>query len=160
MAEARVERRLAAILAADVAGFSHLTCRELPVMQPAPESAFKELQPELTPRPPSIVVTRDVLRFEDGDDLMRSRIDDEDLVADQDVVVASPLGIDHEHFRRQRIETHALRHPGSYQHRHVEMRRPRVAHPFRWRLCDGSHRLRAATLAGRKMILCRIQENW
>ena len=37
---------------------------------------------------------------------------------------------------------------------------PRVAHPFRWRLCDGSHRLRAATLAGRKMILCRIQENW
>jgi hypothetical protein len=34
---------------------------------------------------------------------------------------------------------------------------PRVAHPFRWRLCDGSHRLRAATLAGRKMILCRIQ---
>jgi len=32
MAEARVERLLAAILAADVAGFSHLTCRELPVM--------------------------------------------------------------------------------------------------------------------------------
>jgi hypothetical protein len=51
-------------------------------VQPAPKSAFKELQPELTPRPPSIVVTRDVLRFEDGDDLMRSRIDDEDLVAD------------------------------------------------------------------------------
>ena len=31
-----------------------------------------------------------VLRFEDGDDLVRARIDDEDLVADQDVVVASP----------------------------------------------------------------------
>jgi hypothetical protein len=29
MAEARVERRLAAILAADVAGFSHLTCRDV-----------------------------------------------------------------------------------------------------------------------------------
>jgi hypothetical protein len=28
MAEARAERRLAAILAADVADFSHLTCRE------------------------------------------------------------------------------------------------------------------------------------
>ena len=40
------------------------------------------MQPELTPRPPSIVATRDVLRFEDGDDLVRSRIDDEDLVAD------------------------------------------------------------------------------
>jgi hypothetical protein len=51
MAEARVERRLAAILAADVAGFSHLTWPRcpLPVMQPAPKSAFKELQPELTP---------------------------------------------------------------------------------------------------------------
>ena len=51
-----------------------------------------------------------------------SRIDDEDLIADQEIVVASPLGIDHEHFRaRERIETHALRHPGSYPHRHVEM---------------------------------------
>jgi hypothetical protein len=94
----------------------------LPLMQPAPKSAFKELRPELTPRPPSIVVTRDVLRVEDGDDLVRSRIDDEDLVADQDVVVASPLRIDHEHFRRQRIETHALRH--------VEMRRLQQS-PFR-----------------------------
>jgi hypothetical protein len=89
-------------------------------MQPAPKSAFKELRPKLTPRPPSIVVTRDVLRVEDGDDLVRSRIDDEDLVADQDVVVASPLRIDHEHFRRQRIETHALRHPGSHPHDEME----------------------------------------
>src|SRR4249919_4364435 len=70
-----------------------------------------------------------VLRFEDGDDLVRARIDDEELVTDQDVVVASPLGIDYEHFRRQRIETHALRHPGSHPHRYVEMRRLHLVLP-------------------------------
>ena len=117
-----------------------LNCHE-----PAPKPAVKELQPELTPRLPSIVVTRDVLRFEDGDDLMRSRIDDEDLVADQDVAVASPLGIDYEHFRRQRIETHALRHPGSHPHRHVEMRRLHLVLPY-----DG---VDLGALLGRK--ICR-----
>ena len=40
---------------------------------------------------------RDALRVENGDDLVRARVDDEDLVADQDVVVTAPLGIDHEH---------------------------------------------------------------
>ena len=54
---------------------------------------------------------RNVSRFEDRDDLVRARIDDDDLVADQDVVVAAPFRIDLDHFHRQRIEMHAV--PGS-----------------------------------------------
>src|SRR6478609_2230214 len=109
--------------------FDRAAQRALIHHEPFPRSALKELQPERMPRPPSIVATRDVLRFEDGDDLVRSRIDDEDLVADQDVVVASPLRIDHEHFRWEWMETHALRHPGSYPHRHVDMRRLHLVLP-------------------------------
>src|SRR6185437_8980448 len=54
------------------------------------------------------------LRFEDGNDLVRTRIDDDDLVADHDIVVASPLGIDHEHFHWQWIKTYVRRHPRSH----------------------------------------------
>ena len=80
----------------------HLTCRDVRylswslLLSLRSKNCSRSLRPGCLP----IVVTRDVLRFEDGDDLMRSRIDDEDLVADQDVAVASPLGIDYEHFRR------------------------------------------------------------
>src|SRR5476649_195264 len=74
-------------------------------------------------------VTRDALCFDDRDDLVRTRIDDEDLVADQNVVVAAPLGIDHEHFRWQRIEMHAIRHAGTHAHRHVEFRRFHLVAP-------------------------------
>jgi ParB-like chromosome segregation protein Spo0J len=37
---------------------------------------------------------------------------------------------------------------------------PRAARPFSYRLVDGSHRLAAAKIVGRKTILARIQENW
>ena len=90
-------------------------------MQPAPKSAFKELQPELAPRPPSIVLTRDMLRFEDGDDLVRSWIDDEDLVADQDIVVASPLRIDNDHLLRERVQAHVGRNAGPDAYRNVQI---------------------------------------
>jgi hypothetical protein len=43
------------------------------------------------------------LRLDDRDDLVRTRIDDDDLVADQDVVVAPPLGIDCEYSVGQRV---------------------------------------------------------
>jgi hypothetical protein len=46
----------------------------------SPKSSFKELQPGREPRPPTDC--RNALRFEDGDDLVRARIDDEDVVAD------------------------------------------------------------------------------
>src|ERR1700687_2490958 len=61
--------------------------------------------------------------LEDRDDLLRARIDDDDLVTDQDVVVAAPFGIDHDHFRRQRVETHAVGDAGSHPHRYVQTRR-------------------------------------
>ena len=43
------------------------------------------------------------LRLDDRDDLVRTRIDDDNLVADQDVVVAPPLGIDCEYSVGQRV---------------------------------------------------------
>src|SRR5450631_4925056 len=57
--------------------------------------------------PNAATLRRVLLRFEDRDDLVRARVDDEDLVADQNVIVAAPLGIDHDDFHRQRIEMHA-----------------------------------------------------
>lgn len=67
-----------------------------------------------------IVVMRDALRFENGDDLVRARVDDEDLVADQDIVVTAPLGIDHKHLHRQRIEVHAVRNTGADRHCNIQ----------------------------------------
>src|SRR6185437_15673206 len=57
------------------------------------------------------------LRFEDRDDLVRTRIDDEDLIADHDVVVTAPFRINHDDFPRQRVEMHAFRYAGSHAHR-------------------------------------------
>lgn len=63
----------------------------LPVTRPAPKSAFKEKAAGAYAPAAFGCRGTNVLRFEDGDDLMRSRIDDEDLVADQDITAASPL---------------------------------------------------------------------
>src|SRR6185437_15997518 len=41
---------------------------------------------------------------EDRDDLERARIDHDDLVADQDELIAAPIRIDRHDFRRQRME--------------------------------------------------------
>src|ERR1700687_2382405 len=60
--------------------------------------------------------------FEDRDDLVRARIDDDDLVTDQDVVVAAPFGIDHDYFRRQRVETDAVGDAGAHAYRYIQMR--------------------------------------
>lgn len=40
------------------------------------------------------------LRFDDSDDLMRSWINDHDLLTHQDVVITAPLRIDHDHLLR------------------------------------------------------------
>jgi hypothetical protein len=56
--------------------------------------------------PAAFADCRDVpffLRLDDRDDLVRTRIDDDNLVADQDVVVAPPLGIDCEYSVGQRV---------------------------------------------------------
>ena len=54
------------------------------------------------------------LRLEDSDDLMRARVNDEDFIADHDVFIATPLGIDHEDFSRQRVEADAVRNACSH----------------------------------------------
>src|ERR1700751_3028345 len=63
------------------------------------------------------------LRLEDSHDLMRTRVNDEAFIADHDVVIATPLGLDHEAFRRQRVEVDAVRNARSYTYRDVKLRR-------------------------------------
>src|SRR4051812_8028283 len=50
------------------------------------------------------------LRFQNGHDGVAARIDDDDFIADQDEIVAAPLGVDRDHFGRQRIEVDGFRH--------------------------------------------------
>ena len=54
---------------------------------------------------------------------MRTRIDGDDLVADEDVVVAVPLRIDRKYLLRQRVEAHAVWNAGSNPYRDVKLYR-------------------------------------
>src|SRR5581483_10947416 len=65
-------------------------------------------------RPPGIGGDRFQHLGDDLDDLIGIRIDDHDLVADHDELVAAPLRIDGHDFGRQRVELDALtRHAGA-----------------------------------------------
>ena len=75
--------------------------------------------------PPRPATFAKLLRFDDGDDLVRPRIDDQDLIADVDVIVTAPFRIDIDDFNRQRIEVDGRRNWGSHRHRNVEMHRRR-----------------------------------
>ena len=47
------------------------------------------------------------LRLDDGDDLVGAWIDDHDLLTNQNVVVTTPLRINHEDLLRERVHVHA-----------------------------------------------------
>ena len=47
------------------------------------------------------------LRLEDRHDFVCPRVDDDDLIANQDVLKASPRRIDLDHLHRERIKVHA-----------------------------------------------------
>ncbi len=59
---------------------------------------------------------RFVLRFDNSDDLVGTRINNHDLIADQDVVVTAPLWIDHDHLLRQRMDADVGRNARSDRH--------------------------------------------
>src|SRR5579883_1465485 len=62
------------------------------------------------------------LHVENGDDLVGIGIDDHDLLANQDEVVAAPLGIDIDNLRRQRTDADALaRYAGADRDREVHV---------------------------------------
>ena len=67
--------------------FRALAKRQRPGKIPAADSLFT-------------VIAIQRLRLDDGDDLVCARIDDHDLVTHQDVIVAAPLGINHDHLLR------------------------------------------------------------
>src|SRR5271156_4109974 len=61
------------------------------------------------------------LRLKDRDDFVRPRINDENLVAYHDVLIAAPFGVNHEYFLRQRIEVDTVGNAGSHARRDVKM---------------------------------------
>ena len=76
------------------------------------------------PPRPKLALRQQNLRFQYRDDLVCARIDNHDLVTDEDVVVAAPLGVDHEDFLRQRIEVDAaIGNAGADADRDVQLRR-------------------------------------
>src|SRR5579872_4529015 len=74
-------------------------------------------------RPPPQLHWSGKLRLDDSDDLMRTRIDDHDLIANEDVVVAAPFRINRNDFDRQRIHVNAGRNTRSHAHRYVKVSR-------------------------------------
>jgi hypothetical protein len=60
---------------------------------------------------------------EDCHDLERPRVDHDDLVADEEVLISTPAGIDLHEFAKHRIEMNGAWHPGADRDREVDVRR-------------------------------------
>ena len=67
------------------------------------------------------IIVFENLRLDDCDDLMRTRIDDHDLITHENVVVAAPIRIDRDHFNGQRIHMDVGRDTRSHAHRNIEV---------------------------------------
>src|SRR5262245_41334995 len=61
------------------------------------------------------------LRLDDRDNLMGAWIDDHDLLTNQDIVVATPLRINHDDLPWQRVHVHARRDARPDAYRHVQI---------------------------------------
>src|SRR5262249_33756093 len=72
-------------------------------------------------RPPVQDCRVERLRLDDRYNLMRAGIDDHDLLADQDVVIATPFRIDHEDLLWQRVHVHARGDARPDAYRHVQI---------------------------------------
>src|SRR5712691_8832172 len=58
---------------------------------------------------PNLQPNRQILDLENRHDLERVRIDDQDLLPDDDELKSSPFRIDHDHSLRQHVEAHVAR---------------------------------------------------
>src|SRR6516162_5744692 len=67
------------------------------------------------------IATIEGLRLDDSDNLMGAWIDDHDLLTNQDVVVATPLRIDHDDLLWQRIQVHGRGDARPDAYRHVQI---------------------------------------
>src|SRR5438067_2167418 len=61
------------------------------------------------------------LDLENSHDLERVRIDDQDLLPDDDELKSSPFRIDHDDSLRQRMEAHVARNAGADRDREVDV---------------------------------------
>jgi hypothetical protein len=62
-------------------------------------------------KPPSTHATSKSSSVENSNDLARLRVDDDDLVINQDKLISPPMWLNLHEFRRHRIEVNVVRHP-------------------------------------------------
>ena len=74
---------------------------------------------------------------------MCARVKDDDLVADHDVIISTPFGIDHVYLPRQPVEVDAVRNAGSDPHRDVK--------PYRRHLMLSDDGVDLCALLGREL---------
>src|SRR5262249_39319585 len=72
-------------------------------------------------RPWDDFVATEGLHLHDGDNLVRTWINNHDLIAHEDVVVTSPLGINNDHLLRERVQAHAGRDACPDAYRNVQI---------------------------------------
>src|SRR5229473_2862387 len=64
---------------------------------------------------------RSVLDVEHGNDLERARIHHDDLIVDQEHLVAAPVRVDVDDFHRKRVERHLARNTGTDRDREIDV---------------------------------------
>ena len=66
--------------------------------------------------PAALKLASERLGRNDGHDLVGPWADDHDLITDKDVVITTPLRIDHNHLLGQRVNMHARRNTRTHAH--------------------------------------------
>ena len=61
-------------------------------------------------------------RIENSNDLVRLRVDDDDLVGDQEELISPPMRLNLHELRRDRIEVNIVRYPAADRNREVDVR--------------------------------------
>src|SRR5450432_3173667 len=64
---------------------------------------------------------RSVSDVEHGNDLERPRIHHDDLIVDEEHLVAAPVRVDRDDFRRKRVERHLARNTGTDRDREIDV---------------------------------------
>src|SRR5262249_39384500 len=83
------------------------------VLEKILNTVTKRQRPGLLPAAGTRIIATERLRLNDSDNLVRARINDYNLITDQDVIISTPFRIDHDHFLRERVQSHVGRDAGS-----------------------------------------------
>src|SRR6266550_7440428 len=86
------------------------------------EQAFKSMRKGRASLPaPNLQANRQILDLENRHNLERVRIDDQDLLPDDDELKSSPFRIDRDHSLRQHVDAHVARNAGADRDREIDV---------------------------------------